>query len=203
MRPRAALVLVVLLLAGCARAPAFERPEHLLPETLYLSDSLDGDLEPAFDLRALGVRELNGSLLFTLTFENLSGRLPEFSVQATLVTGAGSREYFVRNEAALDRPKPHLRWRWGVVVEGEEEARGEICAVSSTTRPPWVIQAELTNNASGLLDGGRLERVRVRVADFEGRETDGAEASLPLALRGGANPHPTCPLLTERPRAAS
>lgn len=199
----AAAAILLLLASGCAATPRLDRPDALLAETQVIEDERDASIEPVYDLRRLDVRELNGSLLFTLEFENLSGRLPEFMLTAEITTRSGTREFFVRNEAAYDRPAPHLRWRWGAIENDEEVAKGEICAISSTTQPPWTIQAELLNNHSGLLDAGRLEQVRVETGDFQGTAKDSAEASPRLALRGGANPHAGCPLLAERPRPAA
>lgn len=190
---RRALVLVVLLLLpGCMKPKV--APEH------FLVDGPEPDAEPFADLLWADFRELNGSVVLSLEFENMSGRIPEFTARFGIERDGRTAVWFLRTQANLSKPPSYVEYVVGRVEDNRYVVVDQVCATTEITRGPWVIQMEAEHRITGLSDGpGRIEGLSVQTGDFEGTAIDFAETSSVLQLRGGPNPHEGCPLHAERP----
>lgn len=195
---RSFLPALALVLAGCY-GPLTPPP----PMGDFLTDPVDPEFEPAYDLIAARFKELNGSVVLTLEFREFSDGsgqrvLPQFVARFEVVAEEGGLAYFTRNEPALDKPAPHLRWVMGRVEDGQYIVLHEVCAVVETTQKPWQIQVDLLHNETGLVGGGTIRGLEVDTSDFENHSKDAAESDQEFRVRGGPNPHDICPLVAER-----
>lgn len=196
MRPF--LPALALVLAGCY-GPLTPPP----PVGDFLTDPVDPELEPAYDLVAARFKELNGSVVLTLEFREFSDGsgqrvLPQFVARFEVVAEEERLAFFTRNEPAMDKPAPHLRWVMGRVDDGQYVVLHEVCAVVETTQAPWLIQVDLLHNETGLGGGGTIRGLQVETSDFENRSKDVGQSEREFPVRGGPNPHDTCPLVAER-----
>jgi hypothetical protein len=126
---------------------------------------------------------------------------PQIEARATIEGSGASRVYYARDEPDLRKPAPSLRWAMGRLAGEEHQFIGEICTESGILgpRPPWFIRFELLNNQTDMsASSGIITRLDIRTSDFENHAYDMASADGSAVLRGGPNPHDTCPLVAER-----
>lgn len=188
----APLVAAVLLLAGCG-AP---RPA---PGPHFLDDGPDADVEPFADLLWAGFRELNGSVVLTLEFENMTDRIPEFTASFEVTTSSGTSTWFLRNQPNMSRPPSNIEYVVGQIISGQYVVKEQVCALTEVTDPPWTIQTEAEHRITRMGGSGTISKLTVTVGDFEGNTKDVGTSEASFSVRGGVNPYGECPLVRERP----
>ncbi|HLE46664.1 MAG TPA: hypothetical protein VI818_00065 [Candidatus Thermoplasmatota archaeon] len=203
---RVAAILLAALLSGCFRGPepGLVPPDKTAP---YATDREDAAYDGPYDLLDVYVEELNGSVVVMMQFRNFTaadGNLTLPKVEARIdVEREGRRTYYAGNEANLSKPAPHLSWVMGRWTSGERQELAEICTENTVyaPEPPYFIRLEFEHVHTGLSTGrGVLHGLHVETSDFEGTAYDTLDATSRRDLRGGPNPHDTCPLVAERPR---
>lgn len=198
----AALLLALVALAGCGGSGPGPTTSPAGGEH-YLVDSTDPDTGADYDLLAADFRELNGSVVLDLEFRDVNKTVPRVLAVLSVEANETSRSYFVRSAADLDRPAPHVKWEMGRVEGESETVLGEICAFHRSTEAPYVRRLDLPHNWTDLTGGGQITRLHVEIRSFDpddgDRVFDVGDASKTFYVRGGPNPHGTCPLLAERP----
>lgn len=201
---RIGALLAAALLAGCSHQRVGPPPPSRGP---YLVDAEDAAFDGPYDILEAFVEELNGSLVVMINFRNFTAKdgnltLPKVEARVELER-EGRRWFYAGNKANLSKPAPHLSWvmgRWN--VDAHEEI-AEICTENTVRapEPPYFIRLELLHEYTGFETGrGTLHGLVVESADFEGASYDVAESRSAVAIRGGPNPHDTCPLVAERAR---
>lgn len=201
MNPTPAFAVFLLLAAGCT-SPTPEAPPFTSPASSRVLVDAIGDAAPSYDIIALDLFELNGSVAVRLEVKNYATGFPLFEARFTTTAG----DHFVR--LVYDptiRQGTQVRAESGPIVEGERRDPGVACWFPSlptdrTSPDPWWIVTEILHNRTGLENGGRITSITVDTSDTEGRPQDHAEARPDFAVKGGANPHQDCPLNHERGR---
>jgi hypothetical protein len=187
---RAALLAILLLLAGCGSKPAPTVPD------VYLVDA-SGDAAARYDIVRANFTELNGSLALRIEIRNYAEGLP--LVDARIGTSLG--DYYARLVIEPTRVRAE-QGRW---VGDERRDPIEGCWFRSLpTNPdspgPWWIFLEFLHNRTGFESGGGTVRSLTMVTmDENGTQQDSAEHLGEFRVRGGPNPYaPDCPMNNER-----
>jgi hypothetical protein len=185
-------LVAVLVLAGC-NGPRIA-PEH------FLVDGPEDGVVGYGDLLWADFRQLNGSVVLFMEYEDMEGQIPEFTATFRIESGGESQTWFLRDQANRSRPAPSLEYVIGVVEGKDYVVREQVCAITEITHAPWRIRVEAENRITGLVErGGTIKGLAIQTGDFEGKKLDFAETSATFDARSGPNPPDQCPLNKERP----
>jgi hypothetical protein len=199
---RGVVLLSLFLLAGC-----FDPPTPPLPTTSvvagqeYLHDTVDEDVRDVYDLVRANFTELNGSVVLSVELRDVYNPVPRLVNVFDVVIDGERRTLYARTIPDMSRPAPHINYELGSIEDGTEKPIGNICGIHGSAETPPRVMFDLPHNMTGLEDGGTLVRLHIEVHDFE-TETlyDSGDAEKSFAVKGGPNPHETCPLVAERAR---
>jgi len=197
-------VALFIALAGCSHAAKLPGPST----EPYLVDPSDPGLDGPYDILETYVQELNGSFVVTVTFRNFRAQdgnltLPHVEIRVDLERDGRRGWFYAENQPDFTKAAPHVKYVMGRWDAGQYDELVDICAehTVSAPEPPYLVRMEFPNENTTLADGpATLHAIHVESADFEGTHYDSADLAKKLGLRGGPNPHDTCPLVAERPR---
>jgi len=190
----------LVLLAGCFKPYPLPVPtETVTPGESYLVDAVDPDTRDVYDLLRANFTELNGSLVLSVELRDVYSPVPRLVNVFDVVIGETRTTYIARTVPDASRPAPSINYELVRVENGQDNVLGPICGIHGMAEKPPRVMFDLPHNLTGLEAGGSLVRLHIEVHNFEDDTLyDSGDAEKTLAVKGGPNPHDTCPLIAER-----
>lgn len=196
---RVLVIASLLLLAGCGKPPIPLPTETLAPGDSYLTDAADPDLDDVYDLLQANFTELNGSLVLSVELRDVYSPIPRLVNVFDVVVDGTRTTFIARTVPDPSKPAPSIDYELARIEDGQDTVLGSICGIHGMAEKPPRIMFDLPHNWTGLEAGGTLAKLHIEVHNFEDETLyDSGDAEKSLAVKGGPNPHGTCPLIAER-----